>query len=133
DGEVRLARWGLRAVRETDACSLDDDRLADCMYIEVEHKPAPRRDVEWFTAASVAVALSLLIVLALTDGWWWPLGWGVGAIGAIVLLAWHFREGAATVGGWLRDKTALILVLIIGFALPAASLLFATHLFDDLR
>jgi hypothetical protein len=45
----------------------------------------------------------------------------------------RFKHRLSAVSHWMRDKAALLTVLGIGFALPTVSLLFATHLFSDLR
>ena len=57
----------------------------------------------------------------------------------VVLTGLKFRptsesiaQGALGAAHWVRDKAAVLVVLCIGFAAPAAALLFATPLFHDL-
>ena len=132
DRQVHIAPLGRTELSAGDVASIDPARLADCKFVQREEPVVDHSGLGWFAVVAVAAAVALAGLLALTDGWWPLLFLAIGAIGAVTLLSLTFRQGALLIGQWMRDKAAVLLVLCIGFAAPAASLLFATSLFQDL-
>ena len=132
DRQVHLAPLGLTVLSASDVASIDPARLADCKFVQREEPVVEHRGLGWFAVVAIVAAVALAVLVALTDGWWPMLFLAIAVIGAATGVSLKFRQGAIVIGQWVRDKAAVLLVLGIGFAAPAASLLFATRLFQDL-
>jgi hypothetical protein len=121
---------------ESCTSEFDLDALHMDPYLEVDTGVPDNAGVAAFVVGGgfwVAL-IGSIVVFVNTDGWL-PV---VGFLALCVVVGsaiWKLSQTASwnLAGRWAREKVALILVVLVGFGVPAAVLLFATQLFDQLR
>ena len=106
-------------------------------YVELDTGDVDQDEINATVLGGAAwLALVVAIVVGtVTNTWVWA---GVAFVGVIIagfVVRGAVRKGTSWTGAtrWVREKAALLLVLVIGFGVPATVLLFGTGLFDDLR
>ena len=106
-------------------------------YLELDTGAVDQDEINATVLGGAAwVGLIIAIVVGtVTGSWLWGGLTFVGVIIAGFLVRGAVRKGTSWTGAtrWVREKTALLLVLLIGFGIPATVLLFGTGLFDNLR
>jgi hypothetical protein len=106
-------------------------------YLERDQESADKDEAK-AVVVGVTFWIALIgsfVVASMTDGLLPVVGYlAVCVVGAVVVshvVAKSHSSGLAA--RWVREKVALVLVLTLGFGIPATVLLFATQLFDQLR
>ena len=104
-------------------------------YLELDTGAVDQDEINATVLGGAAwVGLIIAIVVGtVTGSWLWGGLTFVGVIIAGFLVRGAVRKGTSWTGAtrWVREKTALLLVLLIGFGIPATVLLFGTGLFDN--
>ena len=115
----------------------DVDLLKTNPYLELDTGDVDQDEIN-ATVLGAAAWLALIVAIVVgtvTDNWIWGVVAFVAVIIGGFLVRGAVRKGTSWTGAsrWVREKAALLLVLVIGFGLPATVLLFGTGLFDALR
>jgi hypothetical protein len=78
--------------------------------------------------------IGAIVVAFMTEGMLPVLGYITVCV-VIAIVVWRVKKSSSwsTAVRWAREKMTLLLVIVVGFGIPATVLLFATQLFDQLR
>jgi hypothetical protein len=80
-----------------------------------------------------AALIGAFVVGSMTDGIVPVVGYLALCVVIGIVVARMTAASWIAVGRWAREKSALVAALVVGFAIPATVLVFATQLFDQLR
>ena len=103
-------------------------------YLEIETGTGDSDDAAIVVGITFWAALiGAFVVASMTDGIVPVVGYLALCVALGVVVAKMTASSWIAVGRWTREKSALLVVVAVGFLLPATVLLFATQLFDQLR
>jgi hypothetical protein len=139
--KLRLAPLATQLLEANEFKDFDEQKLVSTPF--VHHTKIGRAHVglnRFAVLVGSVASIGLLSAVRGRDGWL-PAWAGLVCTLAAGVVGFHFfRSEAKRVGewlveltNWLRDKAALLLVLLIGFGLPAGALVVTTGVLDELR
>jgi hypothetical protein len=131
--EFVLPPLGEKELDRDEALRFDRAKLEMCGRLEVD------LETEGFTVYVLGALVWAFLLGGIGIAAAWLIGGGRWALFALLTLVTLvigvllILRASTSAWQWVREKLAMIFVLLVGFGLPAAVLLFGTGLFDLLR